>query len=190
MRYPADELLAIVALESHRAGAWVAGEDLGTVEPEVRHRLAHNRMLSYRLMWFEDAPPRDYPELALAAISTHDLPTVAGLWTGADWAAQERLGLHPDAAGYQRIRQRLTNAAGVRDGATAAEAIAQAYTALAQAPSRVLVANLEDAVAVEDRPNMPGTIQQWPNWCLALPQPLEELQAAPLPRAIAASLRR
>jgi 4-alpha-glucanotransferase len=190
VRYPADELLAIVALESQRAKAWVAGEDLGTVEPDVRRRLAEDRMLSYRLMWFEDGPPREYPELALAAISTHDLPTVAGLWTGADWAAQQRLGLHPDAAGYQRIRQRLADAAGVRDGATAAEAIVRAYTALARAPSRVLVANLEDALEVEDRPNMPGTIQQWPNWCLALPRPLEDLQAGPLPRAIAAALRR
>jgi 4-alpha-glucanotransferase len=188
VRYPAEELLAIVALESHRARAWVAGEDLGTVEAEVRHRLAEQQMLSYRLLWFEDHPPRAYPELAMAAITTHDLPTVAGLWTGADFAAQQRLGLRPDVAGYRQIRERLTAVTALRDDATASEAVAQAYTALADTQARVLVANLDDALAVVERPNMPGTVQQWPNWSLALPQSLESIQAAELPRTIGAAL--
>src|SRR5581483_12268989 len=84
VRYPSEELLAILALESQRAGAFVVGEDLGTVEEGVRERLAALAILSYRLLWFEADPPAAFPRQALAAITTHDLPTIAGLWSGAD----------------------------------------------------------------------------------------------------------
>ncbi len=90
VRYPADDLLGILALESLAAQALVVGEDLGTVEPGVRERLADEGVLSYRLAWFEHGPdggrrrPADYPRLALAATTTHDLPTVAGFFTGSD----------------------------------------------------------------------------------------------------------
>src|SRR5207244_5081737 len=66
------------ALESERARAIIVGEDLGTVEAGVRERLAEQAILSYRVVWFEPEPPARYPELALAAVTTHDLPTIAG----------------------------------------------------------------------------------------------------------------
>ena len=90
VRYPADDLLGILALESATAKALVVGEDLGTVEPGVRERLAAEGVLSYRLAWFEHdhgggrRRAADYPRLALAATTTHDLPTVAGFFTGSD----------------------------------------------------------------------------------------------------------
>src|SRR5581483_10698548 len=84
VRYNPDEMLSIVALESVRARAFVVGEDLGTVEAGVREKLAQFRVLSYRVLWFEENPPARYPELSLASISTHDLPTIAGTWSGAD----------------------------------------------------------------------------------------------------------
>ncbi len=96
VRYPAEDLLDIVALESHRAQAVVVGEDLGTVEDGVRETLAEHGILSYRLLWFEEEPPTDWPEPAMAAITTHDLPTVAGLWTGSDLADQQRNETGPD----------------------------------------------------------------------------------------------
>ena len=102
VRYPADDLLAIVALESQRAGAIVVGEDLGTVEEGVRERLAEHAILSYRVVWFESEPPVRYPQLALAAVTTHDLPTIAGLWTGADLEAQAAIGREPNAPGSPR----------------------------------------------------------------------------------------
>src|SRR4029077_20915295 len=71
VRSRAEELLAIVALESERASAFIIGEDLGTVEPGVRERLAAARMLSYRLLYFEPEAPARFPELALASVSTH-----------------------------------------------------------------------------------------------------------------------
>jgi 4-alpha-glucanotransferase len=190
VRYPADELLAVVAVESHRAGAWIAGEDLGTVEPLVRERLHENRMLSYRLMWFEDGPPPSYPPLSMAAITTHDLPTVAGLWTGADFAAQQQIGLRPSREGFEQLRNRLQQATGLDGADPPQHAIQRAYEAMAAAPSAVLVANLEDLAAVEERPNMPGTIDQWPNWSIALPEPLEQLETSELPPTIAQALTR
>src|SRR5207244_3796809 len=85
--YPAEDLLAIVALESQRARAVVVGEDLGTVEAGVRERLSELAVLSYRVVLFEPNPPAQYPELALAAVTTHDLPTLAGIWTAEDLPA-------------------------------------------------------------------------------------------------------
>ena len=76
VRYSADELLAIIAIESERAQAIVVGEDLGTVEEGVRDIMAQQNVLSYRLLWFEETPPSEYPEKALAAVTTHDLPTL------------------------------------------------------------------------------------------------------------------
>ncbi|HMC51239.1 MAG TPA: 4-alpha-glucanotransferase [Acidimicrobiales bacterium] len=78
VRYPSAELLDILALESERAGAFVVGEDLGTVEPWLRQELQARDMLSYKLLWFEPLPPQGWPERSVAAVTTHDLPTMAG----------------------------------------------------------------------------------------------------------------
>jgi 4-alpha-glucanotransferase len=94
-------------LESHRAKALVVGEDLGTVEEGVQAQLAAHRILSYRVLWFETERPSHYPELALVAITTHDLPTIAGLWSGADLQIQHELGLQPNEEAPQEIRERL-----------------------------------------------------------------------------------
>ena len=190
VRYAADELLAIVTLESQRARAVVVGEDLGTVEEGVRERLATHRLLSYRLLWFEADPPARYPELALAAVTTHDLPTVAGLWSGADLRTQQRLGLRPNEAGLREIAERLQAMTGLPERAQVHEVIVRAHQLLAEAPSVVVTATLEDALAVEERPNMPSTTAEWPNWSLALPIPLEDLETQALARAVADTLRR
>ena len=112
VRYPSNELLDILALESHRAGAFVVGEDLGTVQPEVRQELHERNVLSYRLAWFEAEPTASYPVRALAAITTHDLPTLAGIWTGSDVIAQRDRGLEPDADSIGRLRTRLRESTG------------------------------------------------------------------------------
>lgn len=192
VRYRADELLAVVALESHRAGAFIVGEDLGTVEHGVRENLAEHRVLCFRVMWFEPRPPAEYPPLAMAALTTHDLPTVAGLWTESDLAEQKRLGFHADDA-MRSMRGHLAHMAGVADGAAVEQVIERAHARLAEAPSQLLVATLEDALAVPDRPNMPGTITERTNWATALPGGLEALeQSGPhgLPTRIAKALSR
>jgi 4-alpha-glucanotransferase len=190
VRYPSSELLDILALESHRAGAYVVGEDLGTVEGATRQQLAGRGVLSYRLLWFEPSPPNSgrWPVEALAAVTTHDLPTVAGLWSGADLEAQRRLDLHPNEGALRATRARLATWLGIDDRAPVEEVVERAYRLLGQSPCLLATATLDDALAVRERPNMPGTVEQWPNWSLALPRTLEEMQRLPMPARLAAAL--
>jgi 4-alpha-glucanotransferase len=190
VRYVADELLAIVALESRRARAFIVGEDLGTVEPGTREEMAARAMLSYRLLYFEPAPPPDFPELALSSVTTHDLATVAGLWTGAAIEHARAAGLVPNEAGMTALRERLAKLAGLAADAPVEEAIVAVHRALARAPSRVLLATLDDALAVGEQPNIPGTTTTWPNWSLALPRTIEEIAEMELLRRVADALRR
>ena len=188
VRYPWRELLGILALESQRAGAYVVGEDLGTVEDFVREELAARDVLSYRLVWFERTPPRQFPSCALAAVTTHDLPTVAGLWSGADLAELDRLGLEPDPEAAARLRRRLQEWTGVADDAPVEEVVVAVHRLLAESPSAVVAATLDDALCVEERPNVPGTTDERPNWSLALPKALEDIEVDPAVAAVAAAL--
>ena len=191
VRYPEDELLAILALESERAKAYIVGEDLGTIDEKFRQQLMDSCVLSYRLVWFENDPPARFPEQALAAVTTHDLPTVAGLWTSSDLKAQRELGLEPNEEGMNQIRDRLSATLGVSEKAPLEEVIRRTYELVGQAPSKIVSATLDDALAVEERPNMPGaTTKQWPNWSLALPKSQEELEQHDLAREIAQALKR
>lgn len=189
VRYPYEDLLNIVALESNRAGAVVVGEDLGTVEKGVREVLAERNVLSYRLLWFEENPPDKWPKLALGAITTHDLPTVAGLWTGSDLKEQRDLGMKPSEESTEAIRQRLAEQGELEEDAPAEAAVQAAYRLLAKAPSVLLAATLDDALTVSERPNMPGTDGNRPNWSIALPLPLEDFESAALPRQVAEILK-
>jgi 4-alpha-glucanotransferase len=192
VRYPWRDLLDILALESHRAGAYVVGEDLGTVEDFTRQELFERGVLSYRLLWFEPSRPDSgaWPEQALAAVTTHDLPTVAGLWTGADLAVQHSLGLVPNDAGMAAIRDKLAGWIDADESTPVTEVIERTYRLLGRASCELVTATLEDALALEERPNVPGTVDEWPNWAIALPEALEDIEEAVLPRAIAAALDR
>jgi 4-alpha-glucanotransferase len=189
VRYRPDELLAIVALEAHRAGATVCGEDLGTVEDGVRETLAEHRILSYRVLWFEDQPPAQYPHLALAAVTTHDLPTIDGLWTGSDLEEQHALGTAPNDAGMREMRERVGRMVGLSDEATVEDVIVALHRLLGEAPSVLVTATLEDALAMAERPNLPGTAGRRANWSLSLPATLEEMRGRPLVQRIAEVLR-
>jgi len=188
VRYRDDEMLDILALEAQRAGAVVVGEDLGTVEDHVRAALYERDVLSYRVWWFEGERTPAWPEKALGAVTTHDLPTVAGVLDGSDLEAQKSLGMNPNEQSAQGIRWRLLDWTGSHEGDDPAEVIGRAYSDLAEAPCVLLTVSLEDALAVSDRPNMPGTLDEWPNWKRALPVPLEQLAELGLPRAIASRL--
>jgi 4-alpha-glucanotransferase len=191
VRYNADEMLSIVALESHRARALVVGEDLGTVEQGISEKLQRNGILSYRVFWFETEPPSSYPELALSAITTHDLPTVAGMWTGSDLEAQTRLGLNPNVEATKQSRRQMTELALIPPDATIEQAAVKIHESLATAPSRVVTAQLDDALLVEERPNMPATTSdQRPNWSIALPRTLEDIRSDPIVRRVASGLWR
>lgn len=190
VRYRGDEMLAVLAVESARAAAVVVGEDLGTVEPGVREALAAAGVLSYRLAWFEEGPPDEYPAQALAAVTTHDLPTVAGVWTGDDAADQRAAGIEPDEAALERLKGRLMGLTGLGPDAAVEDVIVAAYERLARAPSALVAATMEDALALRRRPNLPGTTDERPNWSTTLPVPLAEAFTDPLMSRLIGALQR
>jgi (1->4)-alpha-D-glucan 1-alpha-D-glucosylmutase len=202
--YPFDDLLGIVALESHRHKCLVIGEDLGTVPDHVREGLARAGVLSYRLLMFEREhggqfkAPGAYPQDALAACSTHDLPTLAGYWAGQDIELRARLGLFPsEEKRHEQIVGRAQDRAlllvaleregllpegisVVPGGPELAPALARAMHAyVARSPARIMVAQLEDAMGVVEQANLPGTTSEHPNWRRKLPVTLERFAAEP-----------
>ncbi|MGH7685984.1 MAG: 4-alpha-glucanotransferase [Candidatus Dormibacteria bacterium] len=187
VRFPADELLDIVATESTDSRTFVIGEDLGTVEDGVRAELRRRNVLSCRVAWFESRSPLRYPARAVAAMTTHDLPTVAGVWSGDDIRELQELGVHVNMPAEQRLRRRLQRLAGVNGDAPLDDVITRAYTALGTAPSDVVLATLDDAAAAPRRPNVPGTVNR-PNWSIPLTRTLEQLRDDRLPRRIARAL--
>lgn len=168
VRFPADELLAILAIEATRAGAFVVGEDLGTVEATVHEAMARFGIAGTKVLWFEDPPPSEWPEPALATVTTHDLPTVTQVFVRDPVMAEdEALGGRPDV-----VRQRLM---AVAVGATsAAEAIDAAHRALLGSPSRLRLITTDDLAGAGNQPNLPG-LNDYPSWRLRLPRPVDEL---------------
>lgn len=182
VRYDADALLGVLALEAERAGAVVVGEDLGTVEPRVREELADRGLLGNTVLWFERdddgaaLPPDRWRQLALACVTTHDLPTVAGMVTGAQVETRAELGLLSRPVEEERAAARADLAdwlAVAREQgllAPAEESLAATSLALhglvARSPSRLTAAALGDAVGDPRQPNQPGTVDSYPNWRL------------------------
>lgn len=210
VKYPADDLLGIIALESQRAQVLVIGEDLGNVEPSVRDRLAASDVLSSRLVWFERDPGNralpcramDYPRLAMAAVATHDLPTVAGMISDSDLHHQRDLGLiTPERfqAALEVNRKfkeellELLQSEGLLGGNSYdADSVSAALHAfLARSPSMLVAARLEDALGVHDRPNVPGISRQLrpQNWSLPLPVLLEAMHEDVSVQRLSALLR-
>lgn len=189
VRYPFSDLLGIVALESHRAKAYVVGEDLGTVEPRVREEMSRRDMLSYKLLWFEDDPPASFPPASLAAANSHDLPTTAGLWTGSESEAAKERGEDPNHEFVEGMIARLAGHLGIDAGAPVNDVISRSYEVLAGAGSAIVVASIEDTIAAKERYNDPGTSGDW-NWSTAIPASLEEMMATPQAANIAATMKR
>ena len=193
VRFPLDDLVGLIALESHRSRCLVVGEDLGTVSDALRGRLAEAGILSYRLCMFEREgrtfkAPAKYSTRALVAWSTHDLPTLRGWWLGRDLEVRHRLG-HLDeaalesakrerrdarAALVQTLAQQGLASAEVDLDAPADDALVEALHAfLARTPSPLLLVQMEDVLGMEDQANLPGTVDTHPNWRRKLPVPVE-----------------
>lgn len=179
VRYSSHELLEVLALESARAEAIVIGEDLGTVEDGFRHELRAARVLSTRLVWFEHEPPERYPADALAMVTTHDLPTVAGAWTGADEDELEALGRPTPVDERGVLRQRLDALVDLAADAPVSEVVDAVHARLGRSGASLVLATLEDLCEVAHRPNVPGTTSERPNWSMALPLWVEDLVEDP-----------
>jgi len=194
------DLIRILALESVRNKVLVVGEDLGTVEPETRETLARFGILTYRLFYFERTQSgeykkaAEYPKQALVSSTTHDLPTLAGFWTGEDISSRRRAGILDDAgyhaqqADRMREKQKMLHVLWEsallpgyvpRDAAAIPELTGDLHNAiagfLASTPSMLLVINQEDLSKEHAQQNLPGTTEQYRNWSLKMKFTLEEL---------------
>jgi (1->4)-alpha-D-glucan 1-alpha-D-glucosylmutase len=212
VRYPLDDLLAVLALESTRHHAAVVGEDLGTVPDEVRAALRTRGVLSYRVLWFERThdgdfvPPHEYPAQALVTVSTHDLPTLAGFWRGADLEARDRLELFPghavrDDQYAERARARpallqaLARAGLVQPGDAVPatldfDHVLAVHRYVARTPAALMSVQLEDVFGEALQVNLPATTDaQYPNWRRKLGVDLEDYARDGRFAAVCAAIR-
>ena len=188
LAYPEADLLRLIALESHRHRCIVIGEDLGTVAEGFREAIGARGLLGMRVMQFERGwdggfvPPRNWTRQAVAMTSTHDLPPVAGWWNGRDIEWRERLGMPAEEAAASRtdrVRDRshfwaMARGEGVASGdepsaADGQSAAGAAVALVARAPCDLTIIPVEDLLGLEEAPNLPGTIDEHPNWRRRLP---------------------
>lgn len=201
LRYPLEDLLRLIALESWRHRAIVIGEDLGTVPEGFRERLDEHAIAGIRVLWFEAAedgngfkPPRDWDRNAVGTTTTHDLPTVAGWWRGSDitWrnrigqtspradgrdpeeAAQEERAVHR-AELWQAFQQAGVAAPDVAAPPADKAPVDEALAFVASTPEPLVTFPLEDLLALDEQPNLPGSIDEHPNWRRRLSVPVDAL---------------
>jgi 4-alpha-glucanotransferase len=159
----------------------VIGEDLGTVPDGFREIMADWGLWSYQVMMFERRDdgsfkaPGEYRKAALASFSTHDLPTFAGWLSGHDLAVKRGLGIDPGESAEERRRAVEQLRAALAAHGSASLDLPSVAGYLAAAPTRLVVIAMEDALGLVDQPNLPGTIDQHPNWRRRLPVCLEDL---------------
>lgn len=204
VKYPVDDLLALLALESQRHHCMVIGEDLGTVPVEIVAKLRESGIYSYKVLYFEHdeeeqfRAPQSYPVQAMATITTHDLPTMRGYWQSGDLTLGNKLGLYPDAevlktlfADRERAKQGLLD--GLHRYGCVPQKVSKKALLLAMNPtlnrglqryvadsaSALLGLQPEDWLNMAEPVNIPGTSDQYPNWRRKLSHTLEEMFADP-----------
>ncbi len=183
LRYPYEELFAILSLESHRNQCALVGEDLGTVPPQVRPAMDRHGMFRLHVgQWFFPSSvgkrPEPAPPPSVASLNTHDTATFAGWWRGADIDDRRDLELitseQEATERSERAAQRTALLAYVQvspsgiavgDPLTDVErAMVGATTDLAVGPAEVVLVALDDLVLEPFPHNVPGTVEQRPNW--------------------------
>lgn len=195
VQYPIDDLVGILALESHRQECIVLGEDLGTVPDGFRERMAAANILSYRVLFFErDAEgflsPDRYPELALAVVSSHDLPTLHAWWDAGDLELKSRLGLFPSPEDERtarserrrdkaQLRQALRREGLIGEALDARTLYPAAHAFLARSRCALAMAQIDDITDETDPVNVPTTTGEHPNWRRRLSLTLEQIAKSP-----------
>jgi len=188
VRYNHEAMIGIVALEAHRAGALVVGEDLGTVEPWVRDHLRERGLLGTSILWFErdeytraPRPAERWREYCLSSVTTHDLPPTAGYLAGDHVRLRDSLGLLTRPVADEMADDDREKGAWLAElrrlGLLAADEhgteqiITALYRFLARTPSRLVALALTDAVGDRRTQNQPGTTDEYPNWRVPLADP-------------------
>lgn len=198
--YPVDDLLAILALESHRHQSLVIGEDLGTVPDEIREKLAENGVYSYRVFFFEQAEdggffsPSHYPEQSMSTLTTHDMPTLTGYWHCHDLELGKELGLYPtDEILSSLYTSRHENKQSILDTLHGHHSVSDEVGKdvhqvgmnkalnfglqlhMAGGSSELLSLQLEDWLEMDKPVNIPGTFNEYPNWRRKLTRELQDI---------------
>jgi 4-alpha-glucanotransferase len=188
VQYDHEAMIGILALEAHRAGAVVVGEDLGTVEPWVRDYMRERGILGTSILWFEfdweghrgPLPPEKWREYCLASVTTHDLPPTAGYLAGDHVRLRDQLGiltrsldeeLEADEADRQAWLDNLRDRGALQPDPGVEETVEALHRYLTWTPSRLLSLSLADAVGERQLQNQPGTIDEYPNWRVPLTGP-------------------
>jgi 4-alpha-glucanotransferase len=208
VHYPLEDLLSVVALESHRNQCLVVGEDLGVVPDEIRRALPQFGVYHYKVVLFEQkagefVAPADYVRHALAVVTTHDLPTLHGWWSGHDIDLWERLGFYAQLsigdrtrAERQLDRLRLLRALERERLWTNAEVIPEYSAALGRAvhvylgrsPTALVTVQLEDMIGMREPVNVPGTSTEYSNWTRRMTASAREIFARTDVRELAAAM--
>jgi 4-alpha-glucanotransferase len=195
VRFPLEPLLAITALASLDHECIVIGEDLGTVPAHFRETLADWGIWSYQVMLFERSadgafsPLESYRENALVVFSTHDLPTFAGWIERHDLAVKAALNIDPGETSAERDRAREALERSLRQRGIETTDFLAVMRYLAAAPSRLLVVSMEDALGAREQVNLPGTVDEHPNWRRRLSVDLEDLRQQLLLTGVAEVMR-
>jgi 4-alpha-glucanotransferase len=206
VRYDHEALIGILALEAHRAGALVVGEDLGVVEPWVRDYLRERGILGTSILWFEkdsagrSLPAEAYRELCLATVTTHDLPPTAGYLAGEHIDLRHDLGLltrpveqerELDEAARQEVLDMLVERGLLKPGASGTDVVEALHRFLSWTPAKLLGVAVPDLTGDHRVMNQPGTDEEYPNWRIPLagtdgkPVLLEDLMASRWARRLA-----
>ncbi len=182
VKMPRDAMLAVIRIEAARANASIVGEDLGNIPKGLRGALEASGILGCRVAIFERArwsPPRfrkasAYPDASIASFSTHDLPTWQGWRTGADIGAHARIGNLDDTGAAKAQADRSAEVAAF-DRMLADPSLDAMHGFLAETPARLVALQAENLLGIAAQPNLPGTIDEYPNWRMRLPVSPEAL---------------
>lgn len=196
VRYPVDAMMAILALESHRARCLVIGEDLGNVSQRMRNMLSRYGVYTSSVLRFARAAGRylasqDYPVQALMVTSTHDLAPLDGYWSGRDLNTMQQLGLFANEDSFKRAQaEREADKRALFSRLQASDLVSQTaclprkltpelrlavHLFGAAAPSKLYAMQIENILPMEDNFNMPGVACGYPNWALKLPLTISEI---------------
>ena len=200
VRYPAEELYAILSLESHRHQAMIVGENLGTVPPEVYESMDRHEVLGMYVVQYELQPGqalRQPPARSVASLNTHDMPTFRSYWEGRDVGVLRELGFFDEDQARSELERRDALRRGLAgelpadparsDGATYDAVLRLLLEYLAASPAHMVLVNLEDLWREAEPQNVPGTSFERPNWRRKARPSFEEFSKMP---AVVDTLRR
>lgn len=185
VRYPLEALLAVTRIEAARAGCVVVGEDLGLVPERLREALTGSGVYGIDVMQFERdgtgafRPPEAGRRDAVASFATHDAPTVAGFFAGTDLDWRVRLGRMEASARERTMSERLAAEVSLGAPTQAAERRNAIHARLAASPAAMCAVQLDDLGDMVEQQNLPGTVDEHPNWRRRAAIPVETAPDAP-----------